>query len=615
MTSRDVALRLIGILVVVACLARVVHLNGDPAVSTWIGYVTDEGRWSESARNFALFGTLDGTSNARLHLFLTPGYQTVQYAMFRVFGMDFWSARLFAAACGSITVAVAFFALHRRVTPFALALGVVILGFETHMLTESRMGLPEMPSVLLTLVAFLVLVIGQKNRWNAFIAGLMAAIAVAMKATTIMVMPAFPLIVLVSLQSGDARARVARALSFIGGFGLLVVAGLSVPLATGHLKFDNIVLASGQLSRFLELATPYVAVMRFFDSSELGVRNPLLVGVWFCSWIWFHRNPRAPAIVGELYLASGVWAAWWLFVWSGSQYLPGRYLVHWIVPATIHVMAGLSLAGRDTFTRIAATLRERRGWVQAALLAWLAFPSAIFVSAVAAGVAESFGSDFSSLSRRVALIVLISVGLAIAIRRHLYLGVVSTFMLSPVVLTILWLGGRELGVVDLFWQFGTVAPLATWAAAITLTFAACLALARRPQDSQRLAMMRAGVIVTLTTIFFAHAAPAILRPSYSIRNASLALQQTFPAGSVVRTFAAESLFLGNTLAFRAVAAGETGYDGIVIFEHGLQPRLFLESPQGARLVRVQSYPMIVDSRYRVEEERFGPASIGVYRLR
>ncbi len=195
--------------------------------------MTDEGRWSESARNFALFGTLDGTSNARLHLFLTPGYQMVQYAMFRVFGIDFWSARLFAAVCGILTVAVAFFALHRRVTPFALALGVVILGFETHMLAESRMALPEMPSVLFTLVAFLVLVIGQKTRWNAFIAGLIAAIAVAMKATTIMVMPVFPLIILVSLQSGDARARVERALSFIGGFALLVVAGLSVAASNG----------------------------------------------------------------------------------------------------------------------------------------------------------------------------------------------------------------------------------------------------------------------------------------------------------------------------------------------------------------------------------------------
>ena len=182
-------------------------------------------------------------------------------------------------------------------------------------------------------------------------------------------------------------------MAFAAGFALLVVAGISVALASGDLKLESIVFAGGQLSRFLGLTTPYIAVMRFFDSPELEVRNPLLVGVWFCSWIWFHRNSSAPAIVGQLYLASGAWAAWWLFAWSGSEYLPGRYLVHWIVPATIHVMAGLSLAGRDTFTRIAATLRERRGWVRPLLLAWLVFPSAIFVSAVAVGVAEFGGWD------------------------------------------------------------------------------------------------------------------------------------------------------------------------------------------------------------------------------
>ena len=161
----------------------------------------DEGRWSEIARNFTLFGTLDGTSNARLHLLLAPGYQMVQHAMFRLFGIDFWSARLFAAVCGILTVAVAFFALRRHVTSFALALGVVILGFETNLLAESRIALPEMPSVLFSLLAFLVLVLGQKTRWNAFIAGLIAAIAVAMKAMTVMVMPVFPVIILISLRA------------------------------------------------------------------------------------------------------------------------------------------------------------------------------------------------------------------------------------------------------------------------------------------------------------------------------------------------------------------------------------------------------------------------------
>jgi hypothetical protein len=62
-----------------------------------------------------------------------------------------------------------------------------------------------------------------------------------------------------------------------------------------------------------------------------------------------------------------------------------------------------------------------------------------------------------------------------------------------------------------------------------LTFAACFALGREPQDGQWLMMIRTGVMVTLAAIFLAQAAPAILRPSYSIRNASLALQTKISA--------------------------------------------------------------------------------------
>jgi hypothetical protein len=99
----------------------------------------------------------------------------------------------------------------------------------------------------------------------------------------------------------------------------------------------------------------------------LEVRNPLLVGVWFLLMdLVSPQSERARDRWGTLscfWRVGGVVAV----AWSGSQYLPGRYLVHWIVPATIHVMAGLSLHARDTFTRIAATLRERRGWVQAGI--------------------------------------------------------------------------------------------------------------------------------------------------------------------------------------------------------------------------------------------------------
>ena len=610
----EVAPRVIVFIVAIACLARVVHLNADPSVPTWIGYVVDEGRWSESARNFALFGNMDWTTNARLHLMLAPGYQAVQYAAFALFGIDFASARLFTAVCGILIVTISYLALRRLVTPFALTLGLVILGFETNLLAESRLALPEIPSLLFTLLAFLLLVLARKSPRNAFLAGAVATIAVAMKGTTLIIVPVFALSVLISPRGGPAKARAWRALAFTGGFAFPGFLALLVAAGTGGVHVASVASAGLQIVRFFQLATPYTAVSRFFDSTELEVCVPLLVGVWFCSWIWLHRDAGASPVTREVYIASGIWSAWWLVAWSVSQYLPGRYFVHWIVPATIHIMAGLSLARHDAITRIVATLRDRRGWQRPMLLAWLVLPMAVFVSTIAAQLAEIVDGS-SSLSRRILWIVVIAGALALAagkqpIRRNL----VAAFLLSPVILTVSWVAARELGLVDDFWRWNTALNLSIRSATIALTFVACLMLAREPQEGRRLVVVKGGVIVVLAAIFVAEAAPAILRPSYSIRDASLALQTRFPYGATIRTFGAESLFLANTLQFRAVAPGETGYDGIVIFEHGVQSRLFLASPQGAKLVKVQSFPLKVNSRYRADEEKFGPPSVGVYRL-
>ena len=90
----------------------------------------------------------------------------------------------------------------------------MLLGFESNLLAASRLAFPEIPAALGTLLAFLLLVLGGKTRWNAFAAGSLAAVAVAMKATTVLVVPIFPVIVLLSAQEGriaarvDARARV-----------------------------------------------------------------------------------------------------------------------------------------------------------------------------------------------------------------------------------------------------------------------------------------------------------------------------------------------------------------------------------------------------------------------
>ena len=132
--------------------------------------------------------------------------------------------------------------------------------------------------------------------------------------------------------------------------------------------------------------------------------------IW-CCWVpgsvpgyGVFEGQNTPSVVRDLYLMSGLWAGWWFIVWWANAYSPGRYVVHLIVPATIHVMAGLSLADRETLSRIDASFRRHSGVVRAALFAWLALPTAVLLATVVAGFAAFAGLDLSRLSSRIALI-------------------------------------------------------------------------------------------------------------------------------------------------------------------------------------------------------------------
>lgn len=614
MSIRSVAGVLIGLLVLLACAARLVYLDADPGLPTWIGYVADEGRWSETARNVALFGDPDVNWFSRLHLFLSPGYQAVNYIAFLALGVDFWSARIFAAVSGLLVVLTVFLALQRHVTALALALGVVVLGFETNVFALSRLALPEMPAVLATLLAFLALVLGRKRLWSAALAGLIAAAAVAMKGSSVLVLLIFPVIALVIPQQVTVQGRVARLAAFVVGFALPVTLGLIGLFALGYLKAEQVSQIAVNFLGFLSLTGPYPTVSRFLDSTEHEARNLLLLGVWFSSWLWFYRQPRKPSVASHLYLASGVWAGWWLIVWSANVYLPGRYLVHFIVPATIHIMAGLSLGERDTIGRIVNGLGQRHSIRRAAVLSWLVLPCAIVVSSVIAAAIGIGGWNVDRLSERIAIVVALTGLLAsfVSVRQVNERSIVG-FLSFPVVMTLFWLGGRELGLFAGFWEFGSPASAAIWSAAAGAAFVLCFALA--PQLRDWPAVAGAAAIALLAVIFLAQAAPPIVFPTYSLRDASRDLERHLPVDRPIRTVTAASLFLENGIRYRELRREDQQIDGLVIFEHGGVARRFLHSERATRLVKVHAYPLTVSPGYRTAEGRHEVPVVGIYRAR
>lgn len=613
MSLRSVAGVCVGLLIVIACAGRLLHLDADPSFPTWIGYVIDEGRWSETARNLALFGDADVNWFSRLHLFISPGYQAVNYIIFLALGVDFWSARLFGAVAGILVVLTVFFALRRHITPLALAFGVVILGLETNVFWASRMALPEMPAVLATLLAFLLLLFGRKT-WIHALAGVIAVGAVAMKGTTVLALLVFPVIALIVPLGTSTRGRIVRATAFIAGFALPVVAGIPVLFALGVLKVNAVGDIAGRFLDFLSWTGFYLAVSRFFDATELEARNLLLLGVWFCSWLWFYRHPRTGSVAAELYLASGIWAGWWLIVWSANTYLPGRYLVHFVVPATIHIMAGLSLGGRDAVDRIVTGVNRHRQLARAIALSWLVLPSAIFMSSVGAGLAKLSGWSADRLLERIAIVAVLTCLLTsfVSLRPTNKRSIVG-FLSFPVVMTLLWLGAREVDLLSSFWTFDSVSSVALWSATAGAAMVLCFVLA--PQLRARPALAGAAAIAVLASIFLAQAAPPIVSPTYSLRDASRDLAQHLPAGQPIRTVTAASLFLENGIKYYELRAEDQRIDGMVILEHGGVARKFLNSERATKLVRVHAYPLTVSPRYLSADGGHDVPVVGIYRVK
>lgn len=613
--ARPLVRATIGLLVVLACLVRLVHLDADPHFPTWISYIVDEGRWSESARNLALFGTTEAFAD-RIHLIMSPAYQVANYLAFRVAGVGFASARASAAIAGILIVLASWFALRRHVSAFALALGVVILGFEATLLAESRTALPELPSLLGNLLAFLVLVVGRQNRRNAFIAGLLAALSVAMKGTTVLVVAVLPLMILLDRRGGAWKQQLPRLAAFLAGFAIPLAVGLAVAVGIGLIGIHHLDRMLPRFLSFLSLADPRAVVWAVFESPTHEARNLMLLAMWFCSWPWMHRSPDAPVVTRSLYLMSALWAGWWLAVWVGNAYSPGRYVVHFIVPATLNVMAGLTLADRGTLGRVAAAVARPGAAARAARLAWLVLPTAVLLATILMSLAPLLGWDASRVWARVALIALLAVLAVIALLRWPpNEAATASLLMAPAAALLLWLAGREAGVFRHFWVDAGAART-TWALTVLLCYAAIHGLARRPA-ARHVHALKAAVLALLAGPLLVQGAPPVVAPSYSIRDASREIGLRFRCASEARTMSAASMFLENPLRYRELTRNELQHDGrpydiLVLFEHNGLAQRFLRGDDAAKLNRLEQYRLQVHPRYEIDEVREGAAQISVY---
>lgn len=587
-------------LLLLSMLARVFNLDADANFSDWIGHVTDEGRWVEAARNLTLFGEAQLYGLSRLHLMLSPAYQAVELVIFKIAGVSLVSARAFAAA-SSVALLLGWLLLAPALSRPAWLLGAAVLGLDATLFSLSRVALPEMPSLLFSQAAFLVLLFGQGRVRRAALAGVLLLVAVAMKVTTVFALPAFVAVAAGASWHLPWRTRRRAVLALLAPF--LVCAALalvSVALFVGA-DLHQLRNTIGQLSGFVRLVDAYGLFDRLVNA-EPGTPLLLLLGAWCTSWIWLFRDRWRDTPTGRLYLLSGLWAAGWVLVWGAMGYVPRRYMVHLTLPLLIHVMAGLSVLAAERPVELARRFADAGSRRPLATALWLVLPSAYLLAMSAFGGLQALGWLGDRLSVRVLAFVLIIVLLALGFARRLQrpLWVLGAALLPPV-LAVCW-AAVEL-VVTLLALHPSTAFESSWAYGACLLAAVLLgaALAREALRGKSLRRHAIAAMVLACLALLAQQWSLWLHPTHRLRECSQRIAEQLPALPPlrIRSAKASAVFLETRLLYSDQWTREATPDIIVQYF----PDAERFQPPGGDYVPLLRCPLSVHPRYRAAIDR------------
>lgn len=559
--------------VALACIARFVHLDSDPKFEHWIGYITDEGRWVETARNLALFGDLRLYLVSKLHLVLSPGFQAVNYVVFELAGVNFWTVRIWTAACGAAVVIVSFLLLRKVASGLPLWLGLMILAFEPLTLSLGRVAIPEVPSLLFTLLAFVAICSLEKRCLGAAFGGLFMAFAISMKSTTMLMVPVFLLMTALSGVSESVRQRVLRCSAFLLGVLIPALTGLALALATGIIKVEGSTEIFRPLSNALGWGSAYSMVARLLASStEYGSINLLLLGAWICSWILIFRREYRGTQLGEIYELSGIWAAGWFVVWAPLAYTPSRYSVHCILPLVIHLVAGLSLWRTIGIARVFAKINVLRARWGIVFFGWLVLPAAVVISTSIMALSGLAGLADDRLTYKLFAIAA-TAGVLAALARAARPAEDSAIGLIAFAVVAALLETTVDQVTAIALSRSTARMVLPVVELAMLGGAAWYCLAKSASIVSLLERTSAGALLCSLAFLglLLQGVPILLQPTYSIRDASRNTARLFPDAGLLKSSAVGSLLLETSLPYRDGLPDGTVVDGLLTWDRRVKP--------------------------------------------
>ena len=306
-------------------LLRFVYLDADPHYYEWIGYITDEGRWVQHARNLALHGTLVDSSSMNFHLVMAPLFELSNYLVFKLLGVSIFASRLFTALCGSAILTLFWVCVRRAVSPQALLVGVALLALQSDLVVLSRAAVPEMVVMSFELAVYFLIVLGT-SPWQMVSAGALLLVACGMKATAALLFPIFSIMILAMPRSATEARRRSDLMLFLIGF---LVPGLIGAVTAYFLLSELMPNHIGELATliqgFVGISKPYLynVISFLFEHSLSYTFNLWSLGVWLTTLVWWASGPnKIDSYLHRYLITSGIWFLLYFLLMLSLGYFP-----------------------------------------------------------------------------------------------------------------------------------------------------------------------------------------------------------------------------------------------------------------------------------------------------
>lgn len=544
----------------IGILLRFFYLDADPHYYAWVGYISDEGRWNESARNL-IQGRSMFIQDTSLHLLLAPLFQFTNYIFYLLFDMSRLTSRLFPALCGSTILLLFYFNFRKLVTPQALLFGVALMALQPDLVNLSRISIPEIAVMLFELLIYLLIISRKYLPFNFILAGFLMFIAIGIKATVLPFLAIFSLIILfipATPVNGDISTRRRNLLLFWGGFGLpAFLTGVVVVFCCIY-QVPTLFNVVSLINKFLRIISLHDLIKFPFEDSFSTTFNIWSLGLWITllTWIALKENKRDIDFENKrVFVSALIWFVFYFVMMVVLDYFPARYKAHILIPMSIIIMQGISIIQKEGISNIIDLFSKGKILIQLLKTSIMVFPVSVMFAPLLGYVFSTFLTDPEKLRYKFIFITIMmflfsTIGFIFRSNKK----VVCYFLIFPFIGTVFWqILSVSSAVGYPFWISAEAGhEAAVWTLILLGSSAASIVIGSAVNQWNSIIW---GRVINAASLFYLIIAlirisPTYLNPQYTIKNTSIQLGKLLENEPFVDSYNAAGLFIDNSISYR-----------------------------------------------------------------